>query len=348
MLCATLSHAEKLPLTQLKLPSNYAIKIFAEHVENARQMTLGDKGTVFVGTLNAGNVYAITSDKKIITIASKLNMPNGVAFYHNALYVTENDRILRFDNIENQLAHPPRPVLIAKLPSLKHHGWRYIKFGPDNKLYVGIGAPCNICLPTDYFATIIRMNPDGSNFEVYARGIRNTVGFDWNPTTSQLWFTENGRDWLGDNVPPDELNYVAVKGSHFGFPFCHGSKILDPTYGKNHSCDEFVKPALELPAHVAPLGMIFYTGKMFPHQANQQIFLAEHGSWNRSSKVGYQILSVNVDGTNVLSSQPFITGWLNQETVWGRPVDLIQMPDGSLLISDDFANVIYHVTYNGS
>lgn len=333
---------------QLQLPPHFKIEIYAASVNGARQMALGTKGTLFVGTLHTGKLYAITPDKKIITLASNLNMPNGVAFHNNALYVAENDRIVRFDDIENHLDKLPKPVLIKRLPNKTHHGWRYIAFGPDGKLYIGIGAPCNICLSKeDYFATIMRMNPDGSDFEIYAKGIRNTVGFDWNPTTHQLWFTENGRDWLGDDIPPDELNIVEVKGSHFGFPFCHAS-MLDPVYGKNHSCDEFVKPVLELPAHVAPLGMIFYTGTMFPQEYKNQIFIAEHGSWNRSSKVGYQVVCVKVDKNKVLSTTPFITGWLKNGIVSGRPVAFQALPDGSLLVSDDYAGVIYRVSYDGS
>lgn len=345
----TTSYSTPPPLQQLKLPPNYHISIYVDSITNARQMALGSKGTIFVGSLHAGKLYAILPDPthpKVITLASNLNMPNGVAFYHNALYVAENDRILRYDDIENHLNQLPKPVLIKTLPSEKHHGWRYIAFGPDDKLYIGIGAPCNVCLrKEDYFATIMRMNPDGSEYEIYAKGVRNTVGFDWNPMTKQLWFTDNGRDWMGDDTPPDELNYVTTKGSHFGFPFCHG-QIMDPVYGKNHSCSEFVKPALELQAHVAPLGMKFYLGKMFPLDNNlQHIFIAEHGSWNRTSKVGYQILKVTVDKNKVTTHEPFITGWLQNGQVFGRPVDVLTLPDGSMLISDDFADVIYRVTF---
>jgi glucose/arabinose dehydrogenase len=336
-----------LPINLLKLPSPLKITVYAR-VANARQMALGAKGTLFVGSLAAGKVYAVlpmmNGSRQVITIASGLNMPNGVAFRGNALYVAENDKILRFDRIEDHLSHPPSPITIAKLPNKTHHGWRYIRFGPDGKLYLGIGAPCNVCLSKDEeFATIIRMNPDGSAREIYARGVRNTVGFDWNPLTHQLWFTDNGRDWLGDNSPPDEINIVTRLGQHFGFPYCHGKNISDPQYGRFHACSEFTSPVWELPAHVAPLGMKFYTGKLLPSEYHNQLFVAEHGSWNRSAKVGYQVILVKVVNNKAIGTVSIVTGWLQGQTAWGRPVDILIMPDGSLLVSDDFANAIYQI-----
>lgn len=346
--------ATDLPLKSLQLPPNFSITLYADSVPNAREMTLSKKGTVFVGSRDAGKVYAIIRDTtqplgtRVITIASNLNHPNGVAFFQDALYVAENDQLLRYDNIEDHLNSPPRPVLIKKLPTETHHGWRYIRFGPDGKLYIGIGAPCDSCLRKEsYFATIMRMDPDGKNFEIYAKGVRNTVGFDWDPNTHQLWFTDNGRDWMGDNIPADELNVVRRMGEHFGFPYCHGTNIPDPFYGKYYPCSKFVKPVLELPAHVAALGMCFYKGNMFPKDYLNQIFIAEHGSWNRSSKVGYQIIAVTLKDDHAIATKNFITGWLQGSRAWGRPVDVLTLLDGSLLISDDYAGVIYRVTYSG-
>jgi glucose/arabinose dehydrogenase len=350
---ATTCLGTEIPLNRLKLPPGFTISIYAEPVQNAREMTLGSKGTLFVGSLSAGNVYAIVPDThsphgtQILTIASGLTMPNGVAFHNNALYVAENDKIVRFNDIENHLQNPPKPETIAKLPNKKHHGWRYIRFGPDGKLYVSIGAPCNVCLSKeDIFATIIRMDPDGSNMEIYAKGIRNSVGFDWDPATKNLWFTDNGRDWMGDYLPPDELNIATTKGQHFGFPYCHGKNIPDPIFNLSHPCSQFTAPVLELPAHVAPLGMCFYRGDEFPKEYHNQIFIAEHGSWNRSTKIGYQVISVKVTDNHVIDSKPFVTGWLKGQTALGRPVDVLNFPDGSLLISDDFANVLYKVEYS--
>lgn len=344
----TLATADSLPLNLLKLKPGFQISTYAYPVDGARSMSLGKNGTLFVGSRGAGKVYAITPDKKIITIASDLNSPNGVAFKDGDLYVAEIHRVLRFDNIEANLQSPPKPVVInTDLPNKTHHGWRYIKFGPDNKLYIAVGAPCNVCLEQDpKFATIMHMDKDGKNFEVYAHGVRNSVGFDWNPKTRQLWFTDNGRDWMGDNTPPDEINVATKKGQDFGFPYCHGKNIPDPKFGTLFPCSKFVAPAYSLQAHVAALGMTFYTGNMFPATYKDSIFIAEHGSWNRSTPVGYQVVNATISGNNVTNVDPFISGWLQTNgKVWGRPVDVLQMPDGALLISDDLAGAIYRVTY---
>lgn len=349
---------QNLPLNLLQLPPGFKISVYAAPVPDAREMALGNNGTLFVGSRDAGKVYAIIPDKKnprgtrVLTIASDLDMPNGVAFKDGALYVAEVSRILRFDNIENRLTHLPTPVTIATtLPDETHHGWRYIRFSPDGKLYIGIGAPCNDCLSKNpIYATIMRMNSDGSDFEIYAHGVRNTVGFDWDPLSKKLWFTDNGRDWMGNNTPPDELNYAPKQGMNFGYPYCFGKDIQAPAfkYEKIHPCSEFTPATFNLPAHVAALGMTFYNGKMFPADYRNAIFIAEHGSWNRTSKIGYQVIVVKLtdDRTQVKSAEPFITGWLQGQKVWGRPVDTLVMPDGSLLISDDEANAIYHITYN--
>ncbi|HAT1660565.1 TPA: sorbosone dehydrogenase family protein [Legionella pneumophila] len=353
LLISSTGLGQDLPLNLLKYPAGFTVSIYAQPVVDAREMALGSKDIVFVGSRNAGKVYAVIPDKKnshgtrVLTIASGLNMPNGVAFHQGSLYVAEVGRILRFDNIESNLNNPPKPTVITtKLPKEKAHGWRFISFGPDGRLYIGVGAPCNVCLMDDpHYATIMRMEANGQNLEVYAKGIRNTVGFDWDPIHHNLWFTDNGRDWLGDDLPPDELNVAPRKGMDFGFPYCYGKSTADPVYGKLHSCSEFTPPVYEFPAHVAPLGMSFYTGKLFPSNYWGQIFISEHGSWNRSHKIGYQVITAKIKNNHVTEVKPFISGWLQGEKAWGRPVDTLVMPDGALLISDDYANVIYRVSY---
>ncbi len=341
-----------LPIEKIRLPPGFQIETYADNIEGARSMALGPEGILFVGTKDKGNVYALVDTQhrkkidKVYVIARGLNMPNGVAFKDGALYVAEVHRILRFDNIVSRLNDPPKPVVIYKnYPSDDHHGWKFIRFGPDNQLYVPVGAPCNICDPGDPYASITRLSVDGSNMEVYARGIRNTVGFDWHPVTKQLWFTDNGRDLLGDELPPDELNRASTAGQHFGYPFCHAGDISDPAFGKDRPCSSFEPPAQKLGPHVAALGMRFYTGKMFPEKYRNQIFIAEHGSWNRSKKLGYRVMWVRLEGNKAVSYEPFAEGWLQGQKPWGRPVDVQIMPDGSLLISDDYAGAIYRVHY---
>ncbi len=342
-------------LKKITLPPGFKIQIYAEKVPNARSMTLSPSGTLFVGTRRNGNVYAVIDkdqDQKadeVITIAKGLNMPNGVAFRDGHLYVAEVNRIIRFDNIERNLLRPPQPVVVFDgYPSDRHHGWKFIRFGPDDKLYVPVGAPCNICESRDtVYASLTRLNPDGQNLEIFAHGIRNTVGFDWHPVTRELWFTDNGRDWLGDDIPPDELNRAATQGLHFGYPYCHGKTIADPEFGNKRACQEFTAPAIELGPHVAALGMRFYTGRMFPAEYRHQIFIAEHGSWNRSKKIGYRISLVNLENNHAISYKPFAQGWKIGERNWGRPVDLLVMPDGALLISDDYKGAIYRIAYHG-
>ncbi|MEK7254703.1 MAG: PQQ-dependent sugar dehydrogenase, partial [Bacteroidota bacterium] len=284
-------------------------------------------------------------------IAQDLRQPNGVAFKDGDLYVAEISRILKFEDIENKLATPPQPVVVYdKYPTDGHHGWKYIAFGKDGKLYVPVGAPCNICeSKNEIYATITRLNPDGTGFEIVQRGIRNTVGFAWHPITGDLWFTENGRDWFGDDKPADELNHARNDEMHFGYPYCHQGDLADDRFGKKHSCSEFTTPAQNLDPHVAALGMEFYTGKKFPEIYRNQVFIAEHGSWNRSKKIGYRVTLVTLDGERATSYEPFATGWLDEaaDQAWGRPVDLEHLPDGSLLVSDDFAGAIYRIDYQG-
>lgn len=345
---------DDLPLEKITLPPGFSINIYAREVPGARSMALGDKGTLFVGTRPEGRVYAVLDRNgdgradEVFTIAEGLNSPNGVAFKDGALYVAEISRIIRFDNIESRLKNPPKPVLITdQLPSRTHHGWRYLRIGPDGKLYFGVGAPCNICDEPGY-AVIKRMSLDGTGMEVFASGVRNTVGFDWHPLTKELWFTDNGRDWMGDDLPPDELNYAPRPGMHFGYPYCHGGDIADPQYGqhvKPRSCTDYAPPAVKLGPHVASLGMRFYTGTMFPEIYRHQIFIAEHGSWNRKNKIGYRLSLVLLEGNKAMSYEPFAEGWLQGDNAWGRPVDLLVMPDGSMLVSDDKAGAIYRITY---
>ncbi|MEN6622950.1 MAG: sorbosone dehydrogenase family protein [Smithella sp.] len=337
----------------IKLPPGFAINLYAYPVEGARSMTMSSGGVLFVGSRSEGKVYAIVDRNKdnkadeVVVIAKGLNSPNGVAFRGTSLYVAEINRILRFDDIEKRLKNPPSPVVINdSFPDKGAHGWKFIAFGPDGLLYVPVGAPCNICDPDKIFATITRMKPDGTSLEIFAQGIRNTVGFDWHPVTRELWFTENGRDWMGDNKPPDELNHAPVKGMHFGFPYCHGASIKDPIYNKGRNCKEFVAPAMELGPHVAALGMRFYTGAMFPAQYKNRIFIAEHGSWNRTTPIGYRVTMVTLDGNKPVRYEVFAEGWLKGRKVSGRPVDVLVMPDGALLVSDDKANAIYRISYH--
>lgn len=342
-------------LADIALPPGFSISVYAPNVPGARSMALGTNGTLFVGSRGEGKVYALVDRNadgradEVITIASGLRSPNGVAFRDGALYVAEINRVIRFDAIETRLRNPPKAVVVsAAFPDKSHHGWKFIRFGPDGRLYVPVGAPCNVCDEKDpRFASIMRMNRDGSNLEIFARGVRNTVGFDWHPRTGELWFTDNGRDWLGDNQPPDELNRAPKLGLHFGFPYLHGSGIPDPEYGKNRKKDEFVLPEMELGPHVASLGMRFYTGAMFPGSYRDQIFIAEHGSWNRSDPSGYRITLVRIRENRAISYETFAQGWLKDGKAWGRPVDVQIMSDGSLLVSDDKKGAIYRITYSG-
>jgi glucose/arabinose dehydrogenase len=348
-------HAQTLPLERVKLPPGFQISIYASGIKDARSMTLSPNGTVFVGSRSAGNVYAVVdrnTDGKadeVITLARGLNSPNGVAFRDGALYVAEINRVLRFDAIEQRLTSSSQPAVVNDtFPTDSHHGWKFIRFGPDGLLYVPVGAPCNICQrDPDRYAVIMRLRADGTSLEVFARGVRNTVGFDWHPKTRELWFTDNGRDWLGDDSPPDELNRAPQPGMHFGFPYCHGGSIADPEFGSKRPCSEFTPPVQNLAPHVAALGMRFYTGTMFPEAYRQQIFIAEHGSWNRTTPIGYRVMLVRLDDHRALSYEPFAEGWLHEGRAWGRPVDVLVMPDGSLLVSDDRADVIYRITYTG-
>ena len=348
-----------LPLEKIELPEGFKIEMYADSVPDARQMALSPSGVLFVGSRRAGQVHALLDHDndhvadEMIRIADSLTMPSGLAFHNGALYVAAVNEILRYDDIEAHLHSPPDPVVVVDdLPSDRHHGWKYIAFGPDGMLYVPVGTPCNTCERPDPYATVVRMNPDGSDREVYARGIRNSVGFDWHPVTGDLWITDNGRDNISDDpaitddLPSCELNHAPEPGMHFGYPYYHQGDTPDPDFGEGRSADEFVAPAVLLGPHVAPLGMQFYTGEMFPEAYKNQAFIAEHGSWNRREKIGYRVKLVYFDDAGLATSQEvFARGWLEDEEVWGRPVDLEMLPDGSLLVSDDHANAVYRISY---
>ncbi len=351
---ATANIKVKMMLSAIKLPPGFAISVYADNVPEARSLALSPSGVLYVGTRKEGRVYAVVDQDqdqradKVITLADGLEMPNGVALWDGDLYVAEVHRILRFRNIESNLLKPPAPeVVYDKFPRDRSHGWKFIRFSPEGRLYVPVGAPCNVCLRENkVYSSITRLNRDGSGFEVFAHGVRNTVGFDWHPQTGVLWFTDNGRDWLGDDLPPDELNRAPLKGLHFGFPYCHGGDLGDPEFGSERACDQFTAPVVKLDAHVAALGMRFYTGRMFPEDYRNQAFIAEHGSWNRSRKSGYRVTLIRMNGEEVLSYEPFAHGWRIGNSAWGRPVDLEVMRDGSLLVSDDKNGVIYRIRWS--
>jgi glucose/arabinose dehydrogenase len=353
---AITDYAKTLPLDKIKLPAGFTIDVYAE-VENARSMALSPSGVLYIGNKDKDKVYAVKdtdgdfkADKKWV-VASGLNMPNGVAFKDGDLYIAEVSRISKIPAVESKLGNPPAPITVKDdYPKETHHGWKYIAFGPDGKLYVPVGAPCNICESKDeVFASITRINSDGTGREIFARGVRNSVGFTWHPDTKELWFTDNGRDMLGDDVPSCELNYAPKAGMHFGYPYCHEGSVKDPEFGNKRPCSDFIAPADKLGPHVAPLGLKFYTGTSFPSQYKNQLFVALHGSWNRSKKSGYTVNLVNVANNKVSGHEVFASGWLDEATqkAWGRPVDVLILPDGSMLISDDQANVIYRIAYKG-
>jgi len=346
-----------LSLDKLKLPEGFKIDVYVEGIENARSLCLSPSGTLFVGTRSKGNVYAVKDTDhdgrgdKIYTLLEKGNMPNGVAFKDGDLYVAEVNRILKFSDIESKLDNPGTPeVVYDKYPTETHHGWKYIAFGPDERLYVPVGAPCNICESEDkVFNTITSINADGTDMRIEQHGVRNTVGFDWHPESGQLWFTDNGRDWMGDEEPECELNNATTQNQHFGYPYCHQGDKLDPDLGAGKNCDDYVPPVVKMGPHTAPLGMEFYTGNNFPSTYSNDALVARHGSWNRKEKIGYDIQRIHKNKDGSYERSDFITGWLNDDKsdVWGRPVDLEQMPDGTVLISDDYADAIYRVYYHG-
>ncbi|HEX3169095.1 MAG TPA: PQQ-dependent sugar dehydrogenase [Burkholderiales bacterium] len=344
--------ADQLPTPQLKLPKGFNIEVYASGIANARSLRIGDKGTVFVSNRLLDKVYAVVDrngKREVKVIASGLDRPNGLVFDRGTLYIAEGTRISKLENIEDNLDNPPKPVVIySDFLNHQSHGWKFMGLGPDNKLYVNVGAPCNICEPPETNGQLRRINLDGSGAEVVVRGVRNSVGFDWHPVSKELYFTDNGRDWLSEDLPEDELNRVTKTGQHFGFPYCHQGNFTDREMGWGRSCDEFEKPVALLGPHAGVLGMRFYSGKMFPAKYRNAAFIARHGSWNRTKKIGGDIIVayLNKDGS-VKSWEPFLTGFLQNNAYIGRPVDVQVMKDGSLLVSDDHAGAIYRVTYGG-
>lgn len=349
-----------LPLEKLALPDGFKIEIYASDVKNARQMALGETGVLYVGSRGAGKVHAVVDTDKdgigdnVILIAEDLVLPSGLTYKDGDLYVSEVSQILKFKDIDAHYANSPKPeVVIDGLPSENHHGWKNIDFGPDGWLYVPVGAPCNICQTngddkwdTPEFASILRFDLATKEKQWVAKGVRNTVGFDWHPETKEMWFSDNGRDRMGDDLPPCEINRVTKLGQHYGYPYFHAGDIADPEFSKGKDKQDYIYPAYNLAAHVAPLGIHFYQGQQFPTSFKNKLFVAEHGSWNRSKKSGYKVMMATLENNKIVDYQPFIAGFLNEDdTAWGRPVAFVTLPDGSLLVSDDFANAIYKVTY---
>jgi glucose/arabinose dehydrogenase len=348
-------------LDTLTLPPGFSVEVYTSDVPGARSMALAPDGTLFVGTRRS-TVYAVLDRDKnmkadgVVSWSTSLKTPNGLAFRDGALYVGELNRIVRFDNVLDAVASgagsqlTPK-VIVDNLPSDLPHGWKYIAFGPDGYLYFQVGAPCNVCLRPDPYAAILRVKPDGTGQEIFARGVRNSVGLAWHPDTKELWFTDNGRDLLGDHTPSDELNHAPKAGLHFGFPHCHegATPDPDPQIVSGRSCAEFAPPAHQLGPHVAALGLTFYRGAMFPPEYKTRLFIVNHGSWNRTPDAGpsgYRIMTATVQGQKVVKYEPFATGFLQGRLAWGRPVDLLEMPDGSLLVSDDTSGAIYRITYS--
>jgi glucose/arabinose dehydrogenase len=343
--------AEKITVDKIKLPPGFKVELWASGISNARAMTPGSKGTLFVSSRVVGNVYAVVDKagkREVKVIAKGLDVPNGVAFKDGALFVAAQNRILKWEGIEDKLDNPGDPVaVIESLPKHAPHGWKFLAFGPDGKLYFNIGAPCNICLPPETNANISRVNADGTGFEYVARGVRNSVGFDWHPVTKELYFTNHARDWLGEDVPNDTLHQVSSRNvPHFGYPFCHQGDILDPDFGRGRACSEFNPPLLKLGPHIAPVGMMFYTGDMFPSPYKNRIFIANRGSWNKTQKIGYSITTVTLAMGQPPKHEVFAEGWLQNNQPWGRPTYFHQMKDGSLLVSDDYAGAIYRISYS--
>jgi glucose/arabinose dehydrogenase len=347
-----------LPLENINLPEGFQIHIYAQNIPNARSMTVADDGTVFVGTRQPGVIYAIRDTdgdhyaETVHVLAQGLTQPNGVAYHEGSLYVADISRILRYDEVLNavdQQTQPEAHIIFDNLLPDVHHGWKYLRIGADGMLYVPQGAPCNVCSASDSYGYLSRLNLDGSDFEIIATGIRNTVGFDWHPETGDIWFTDNGRDMLGDDIPPDELNHVSEVGQHFGFPHCFGTDVVDPEHGYHNACLDFTPPVQDLGPHVASLGIRFYTGEQFPESYLNQPFIAEHGSWNRSERIGYRVTNVFINEDNESEGyEVFADGWLLPNgDVWGRPVDILILEDGSLLVSDDYAGAIYRIVYTG-
>lgn len=340
--------AAQIPINKVTLPPGFSISVWADGLHNARQMAWGDRGTLFVGSRVAGNVYAVVDRggrREVKVVARGLDQPSGVAFRAGALYVAEIPRLLKYENIEANLDSPPAPRVIYEFPKGAHHNWRFLAWGPDGKLYFNMGAPCNICMPPDTHANVSRINPDGTGFEYVAFGVRNATGADFHPVTGELYFVNHGRDWAGDDFPNDTLHHAPRKGLHFGFPYCHQGDTIDPDFGQGRSCSEFAPPLLKLGPHVAPIGARFYTGTLFPPQYRNRLFIAQKGSWNRTVKIGYRVMTVELKRGAPPAYEVFLAGCHDGDKVLCRPTHIEWMPDGSMLLSDDFHGAIYRITY---
>jgi len=347
--------ASELPVSKLRVPDGFKIEVWVDNIPEARSLALGDKGTVFVSNRNLSNVYAVVDSggkREVKTLLKGLKSPNGIVFDKGTLYVAERHRITRYDDIESRLDNPGEPkIVIDNLDPNNQpgHFWKYLVMGPDGKLYFNIGSPQNITMPTYNEAAIHRVDPATGKLETFARGVRNSVGMAFHPKTKHLWFTDHARDWISDDLPNDELNVAKAAGQNFGFPFCHQGDLLDPVYGKGRDCKEFTPPVDKLGPHIAPLGLKFYTGKMFPREYRNAMIIAQHGSWNRSTKHGYNVIVATVDAKGRVTKKPLVEGFLENAAgdppMWGRPVDVLQMKDGSILFSDDYNGIIYRVSY---
>jgi len=345
----------EIPVEKVNLPPGFSVQIWAHGLPGGRAMARGDQGKIYVGTRIIGRVYEITDNgdrRSVRVVVDKLTQPAGVAFANGSLYVMAINRVLRYDGIEsNPNVQPVDLTDKFQLPPEQHHNWKYIRFGPDKKLYVPFGAPCNICEPPPQYAQIRRYNPDGSGMEVIARGVRNSVGFDFHPKTGELWFTDHGRDWMGDDGPQDELNRLSKTGQNFGFPYCHAQGVADADFKKADACKDVTKPVALMGPHAAAMGVLFYTGSMFPAQYKDTLFVARKGSWNRTKPFGFDVVNIRVgaDGKNPKIT-PFMTGFINAKEgkydFWGRPAYLLQMPDGALLVSDEQTGTIFRVSYS--
>ncbi|MFC3031968.1 PQQ-dependent sugar dehydrogenase [Pseudoalteromonas fenneropenaei] len=351
LLLGSTSVVAKPELSRLQLPAGYEVSLFADNVVNARQMAVSKQGIVYVGSRKAGKVHALVdfnkdgvADKTIL-LAEGLNMPSGLAIKDGDLYVAEVNRILRFKQVDKQLNKPEYEVFFDKLPDKAHHGWKFIRFAPSGELIIPIGVPCNVCKEEAPFGEILALDMNTKTLTTWAKGVRNSVGFDFHPQTQGFWFSDNGRDMMGDDIPPDEINRLGDIGEHFGFPYIHAGSIADPEFNQGRSAAEFVPPKLALGAHVAPLGIHFYRGKAFPSEMKNKLFVAEHGSWNRSKKSGYRVMVATVRDGLITAYEPFVTGFMANEQTYGRPVAFAELDDGSLLVSDDFADAIYRITY---
>ena len=355
MACSQAGPDRPLDLSGIRLPPGFRIAVYSDQTPGARSLALADDGTVFAGSIDEGKVYALRDEdrdgraERVRVVAQGLDAPNGVAWLAGDLYIAEISRLRKIREVGAHLDAAGKPeVVYDGYPRDRYHGWRYLRAGPDGKLYTAVGAPCNVCKhENEIYATLTRLDPDGGNREIVARGLRNSVGFDWHPETRELWLTDNGRDWLGEDRPPDELNHAPKAGMHFGFPYCFGKDIADPEFGKKDACRDFTPTAWDFPAHVAALGMRFYTGGSFPADYRHQLFVAQHGSWNRSKPQGYRVALVRFENGKPVAEEGFAEGWLRPDgKVTGRPVDILVMPDGSLLVSDDRSGAIYRISYN--